>query len=553
MKIETTLLNTLKKQTNIKELNLEIPPSEELGDYSLPCFSLAKVYKKNPNEIALELSSKIKSNILQKIEVKGPYLNFFIKKELLIKEVLNDICKTKENYGKSKEGKNKTILIDMSSPNIAKPFGIGHLRSTIIGNSLSNILSKRGFKVIKINYLGDWGTQFGKLIVGYKRFGNETLLKKEPINHMLDLYVKANNQEFEEEARNWFKKLEEGNKEALKLWKKFRELSLKDFNKIYKLLNIKFNKIIGESYYNKKMNSTINELNKKNLLEKSDGALVVNLEKYNLGLSLIQKSDGATLYATRDITAAIDRYKTYPFHKMIYEVGSEQKLHFKQFFKILELMGYKWAKDCIHVDHGLYLDKDGKKFATRKGKTIFIEDILNKTISLAKKTIQEKNPSLKNKDEVARKIAISAIFYGDLKNNRTNDIIFDIERFLDFEGETGPYIQYSYVRIQSILRKTKFSSKINYNLLEHPQEYKLIKHLSKFPFIIEKAYSELKPNIIANYVFSLSHLFNEYYHSCNILKEKNDLKNARLVLIYAIGSVIKSSLDLLGIETLKEM
>ena len=341
----------------------------------------------------------------------------------------------------------------MSSPNIAKPFGIGHLRSTIIGNSISEIQKKLGYKIIKINYPGDWGTQFGKMIIGYKVFGNAEELKKNPIKHMLEIYVKANSEEFEQQARDEFLKLEQGDKESLKLWKMFKDLSFKEFNKLYEIMGIKFDVVSGESFYNKKMLEVMNELEKKGLLKESEGAKIVDLNEYNLGVCLIQKSDGATLYATRDIAAAMDRYQKYKFDKMIYEVGQEQKLHFQQFFKVLELLGNKWAKDCVHVYHGLYLDKDGKKFATRKGKTVFMEDILNETIFLAEKTITEKNPELKNKEEVARKVAIAAIFYGDLKNNRTNDMIFDIDNFLEFEGNTGPYLQYSYARASSILKK----------------------------------------------------------------------------------------------------
>jgi len=346
----------------------------------------------------------------------------------------------------------------MSSPNIAKPFGIGHLRSTIIGESLSRICYFMGYKTIKVNYLGDWGTQFGKLIVGYKKYGSASKLKKDPINHLLELYVKvSNNPDLEQESRDWFRKLESGDKEALKLWKLFRKLSLEDFSRIYALLNVKFDVISGESLYNNKMDSTIKELESKNLLKESEGAKVVDLEKYGLGICLIKKSDGATLYATRDLTATLDRYKKYKFERMIYEVGSEQKLHFNQVFKVLELLGHSWEKNCIHVDHGLYLGKDGKKLATRKGTNFFMYDILDETISLAKKEIA-KREKLSNSelDKRAKQIALAAIIYGDLKNYRTNDITFDIDRFLEFEGNTGPYLLYTYARARSILRKAKY-------------------------------------------------------------------------------------------------
>ncbi|MDD5149096.1 MAG: arginine--tRNA ligase, partial [Flavobacterium sp.] len=441
--IAKIISNELNKKENEIINLIEIPPNSEMGDFSFPCFHLAKDLKKNPVVISSELALQIQKNIPKEIsEIKsiGPYLNFFIDKKILAENIIKKILKEKEKFGNSNEGKGKKIVVDMSSPNIAKPFGIGHLRSTIIGNSISEIYKKVGYKTIKINYLGDWGTQFGKIIVGYKKFGSAEKLKANPIKHLLEIYVKANQEKYEEESRQWFKKLEDGDKEATKLWKMFRELSLKDFEKIYKILGIKFDVISGESIYNKKMENTIQELKNKNLLVKSEGAFIIDLKKFNLGVALIQKTDGATLYATRDLTAAIDRFNKYKFSKMIYEVGAEQKLHFQQIFKILELLGYSWAKDCVHVSHGLYLDKDGKKFATRHGKTIFMEEILNETIELAKKTILIKNPKLKNKDDVAKKIALAAIFFGDLKNNRTNDIIFDIEKFLEFEGDTGPYL-----------------------------------------------------------------------------------------------------------------
>ena len=537
------------------EKYIEIPKDEKLGDYSLPCFFLAKQMKKSPIEIAKEIAEKLRKNQpeeIEKIEIQNAYVNFFMNKNIFAGKILKEILKRKEKYGYSKEGKGKTIVFDMSSPNIAKPFGIGHLRSTIIGNSLSEIYKKLGYKTIKINYLGDWGTQFGKLIVGYKHFVNDEQLAKNPIQHMLELYVKANAEEYEQEARDWFKKLENNDKEALGLWKKFKALSLKEFDKIYELFGIKFDVISGESFYNNLMDNTIKELKKKNLLEESEKAMVVNLEKYNLGVCLMQKSDKASLYATRDITAAIDRHKKYKFTKMIYEVGAEQKLHFQQIFKVLNMMGYKWAENCIHVYHGLYLDKDGKKFATRKGKTIFMEDILDETITKAIEIIKDKNPELKNKEEAARKIAIAAIFYGDLKNDRIKDIIFDIEKFLDFEGNTGPYLLYSYARASSILRKAKSKkAKKDKNKELEEKEFLLVKKLAEFPEIIKHAEEQLSPNIIANYAYELCQIFNEFYHACPVINSEKE--NFRIELVKAFRIVIKQALFLLGIEVLEEM
>ena len=545
--------NSFNLKLTIQEIEekIEIPPDSLMGDFAFPCFFLSSKLRKAPNEIALKIKNEIKNipKEISEIKVSGAYLNFFVDKKILAVNLIKKALKEKEKYGNSNEGKGKTIVIDMSSPNIAKPFGIGHLRSTIIGNSISNIAKSQEYKTIKINYLGDWGTQFGKIIVGYKKIGNDKELKKDSAKYMLKWYIEGNKKEYEEDARKWFKKLEDGDKETLKLWKMFKDLSIKDFEKIYKILGVKFDVISGESFYNNKMDKTIKELKLKKLLEQSEGALVVNLDKYNLGVCLIQKTDGATLYATRDLTAAIERYDKYKFSKIIYEVGQEQKLHFQQVFKVLELMGYKFSKECVHTSHGLYLDEDGKKFATRKGKTIFMEDILNETIEIAKKKIQEKNTDLKNKNKIARKIAIAAIFYGDLKNQRTNDIVFNIERFLDFDGNTGPYLQYSYARASSILRKAGKNTKKSKALNE--KEIALIKKINDFPEVVKKSYEHLFPNLIANYSFELAQKFNEFYHSCPVIGSENE--QFRLKLVEAFRITIKKSLYLLGIEVMEEM
>ena len=532
---------------------IEFPKESSHGDYAFPCFILAKTMKKNPVEIAREIASKINSKVFEKVEAVGPYVNFFLDSKKNASEILQKIMKLKDKYGSSDFGKGKKVIVDMSSPNIAKPFGIGHLRSTIIGNSLSKISEFMGYKTVKINYLGDWGTQFGKMIVGYKRFGKASELKNNSIKYMLDLYVKGNNEEFEQEARDWFKKLEDKNKEAVRLWKMFKDISLKNFEEIYKILGIKFDVISGESLYNKKMQRVFEDLLKKNLLIRSDGALIVNLEKYNLGVSLIKKNDGTTLYATRDLAAAIDRYEKYKFNKMIYEVGQEQKLHFKQLFKILELMGYSWAKNCAHADHGLYLDSDGKKFSTRKGKTVLMEEVLEETINLAKEEIKKRSSNILNEEleERARKIAISAIFYGDLKNYRSHDMIFDIDRFISFEGDTGPYLLYSYARANSILNKSKIKTE-KLNIIQvNEQEKKLIVALGKFPEVVNQAHEQLAPNLIANYSYNLAQTFNEFYHSCPVLGSAEE--KFRLCLVGCFIQALGNALKLLGIPVLKEM
>jgi arginyl-tRNA synthetase len=551
------IIKALKKYIGLtqKEFEnlIEVPPSPELGDYSFPCFSLAKQHKQAPNKIAEQLAAKIKSPNLEKVEAKGPYLNLFLNRKKLAEKTLSQIQKEKEEYGKENEGKGRTIVIDMSSPNIAKPFGIGHLRSTIIGNAIANIAEARGYKAIRLNYLGDWGTPFAKIIAGYEKWGDEKELKKYPIKHLQEIYVRATKDpEMDEIGRQTFKKLEEGDKKTLALWKKFKDLSIEEFNKLYKIMGIKFDVINGESDYNDKMQKTIKELKEKDLLKESQGATVVDLEKYNLGVCLIQKSDGATLYATRDITAAIDRHKKYNAHKLFYEVGQEQKLHFKQFFKVLELMGYEWAKDCFHIDHGLYLAADGKKFATRKGKTIYMEDIIDETKQLAKQGLKKRGEiSEKELDERSLKIALAAIYYGDLRNHRSSDAIFDIKNILSFEGNTGPYLLYTYARSKSILRKAKsLPKKIEVKDL-NDKEKSLLLQLSKFPEIVENAYKGLAPNLIANYAYEISQSFNEFYHSNQVIGSQNE--KFRLALVEAFSQVLKNALNLLAIPVLEKM
>ena len=553
------VISLLKQQTKLpkeKVLSLlEIPKEPKLGDYAFPCFTLAKQFRKNPADIAKDIAHKME-NILEfeKVEAIGGYVNIFINRTVLAEETLKQIQKEKNNYGSSNLGKGKEIVIDMSSPNIAKPFGIGHLRSTIIGNSLASISSFLGFKTTKINYLGDWGTQFGKLIVGYTQFGSKEKLKKSPIAHLLELYVKVNKDKtLDEASRAAFRDLENGGKSATKLWKLFKEISLKEFDKIYRTLNIKFDITEAESKYASKKKNIISLLKRKNLLEMSENAAIVNLEKYGLGVALIEKADSASLYTTRELAAAIDRYNKYKFSRMLYETGSEQKLHFSQIFKMLELLGYDWARNCIHVEHGLYLDNDGKKFATRKGKTVFMLDILDETQELAKNELQKRYKL--QKKEIERRagaIANAAIFYGDLKNYRANNMVFDIERFVSFEGNTGPYLLYAYARARSILRKAKYKQTIKYKIHAlSDMEKNLVFQLSNFPDVVIEAYNGLAPNIIANYAFQLAQKFNEFYHSSPVIGSENE--EFRLALVSSFSQVLKNSLNLLGIPVLEEM
>ncbi len=552
--IARNISKALGEKAAVVEELIEIPKDSRMGDYALPCFYFAKELKKSPAEIAKEIAEKVDSRGFEKVEACGAYVNFFIDRKKLASEIIQKVFREGEKYGYENFGQKGKVVVEMSSPNIAKPFGIGHLRSTIIGNSLSRIYGFQGHKVIKINYLGDWGTQFGRIILGWKKFGSEAKLKNDPIKHLLEIYVKANKKEFDSEAREWFQRLESGDREAERLWKKFREMSLKDFSKIYSLLGVEFDAVSGESEYNKKMKSVLDELRKKKIIRESDGALICDLKKEGLGVAVIKKKDGATLYMTRDLAAAIDRYKKHKFLKMIYEVGAEQKLHFQQLFKILEMMGYKWADGCVHVEHGLYLDKDGKKFATRKGKTVFMQDVLKETIELAKKEISKRDKSVKGKtlEERARKIAVAAIFYGDLKNHRRNDVIFDLERFLSFEGDTGPYLLYSYARAKSILRKARSDSKKKLSFSDiNDDERNIINFIGMFPEIVIRACKSNSPNIVANYAYQLAKEFNEFYHKNQVLG--NEKENLRLSIVGAFAQTLKNALWLLGISTIEEM
>ncbi len=561
-KLVVELLRKALKEMDVKlseeeiEKRIEIPQNLEWGDYSFPTFFLTEQTKMLPNELSIKLREEI-GNIpqtdLDDVQSVGGYVNFFVDRKNLARKVVWEAITQKAKFGRSKLGEKKKIVIEFSSPNIAKPFGIGHLRSTIIGNSISNIVEFVGYKPVRINYLGDWGTQFGKLIFAFEKWGNEDKLLKDPLNYLQKLYVKANkSKKFEEPSREAFKRLEQKERKCLMLWKLFRNLSLKEFQKIYKTFDIKFDVYSGESESVKYTDRVFKELQTKELIKKSKGAWIVDLKKYNLDICLMQKTDGTTLYATRDLAEAIRRYEKYPFEKMIYEVGQEQKLYFQQIFKILELMGYEWAKNCIHVDHGLYLAKDGKKFSTRRGKTVLMENILKKTKLLAKKEIKKRFPSL-SKDELEKrglKVAIASIFYGDLKNNRTNDMVFDLDKFTSFEGNTGPYLLYSYARASSIIKKAENPKKFEILELE-PKELELVKGLSQFQEIIIDAFEHLNPSIIASYSYQICQKFNDFYQNCPVIGSENE--PFRLALVESFRQILKNSLHLLGISVIEEM
>jgi arginyl-tRNA synthetase len=543
-------------EATIEQL-IEKPKKSEFGDYAFPCFQLAKTRKQAPPLIAKQLSEEIDSPIIEKAEAVGGYVNVFLNKKLVTQNVLNAILTQQQNYGSSSIGKNKVVTIDLSSPNIAKPFSMGHLRSTVIGNALAFIFQKCGYEIVKINHLGDWGTQFGKLITAYKKWGNEEKVLKEPIKELLSLYIKFHQESesdpsLEDEGRAWFKKLEDGDEEALALWSWFRKESLKEFSKIYKLLQVDFDSFAGEAFYNDKMDAVVELLEEKGLLVESDLAQVVALDDENLPPCLIKKSDGATLYATRDLAAALYRKNNYEFEQALYVVGNEQSLHFKQLKAVFRKIGYDWANSLHHIPFGMML-KDGKKMSTRKGKVILLEDVLTESISLSLKNIEAKNPSLENKEEVSKQVGVGAVIFHDLKNYRMNDIEFSLDDMLRFEGETGPYIQYTNARACSLLRKGNWSGLDSAHVeFERSAHWEIISLLKDFSEVILTSLKKYDPSQIAKYAIDLSRAFNQYYGEVRILDDDAE-KHARLALVYAVTVVLQESLRLLGIEAPKEM
>ncbi len=558
------IIEILKEKVKLSfeelERTIEVPPEEKLGDYAFPCFVLSKRLKEPPDKIASELAAQVKPRgLIEKVFSIGPYVNFKVSKVELARTVLSQISQEKESYGGDESGKGKTVVIDFSSPNIAKPFGVGHLRSTVIGNSLYNLFEHQGYKCVGINHLGDWGTQFGKLIVAYQKWGDEKKLQSDPINTLYDLYVEFHkkveeNPSLDEEARMWFKKLEQGEKEAASLWKRFRDYSLKEFQRIYKMLGIEFDSFAGESFYNEFIDSTLDKIEKAGLSRLSQDALIVDLTEYDLPACLLKKKDEATLYATRDITAAVYRYRTYHFHKLLYVVGAAQKLHFQQVFKVLELLGYPWAKDMVHVDFGWVLFKE-KVMSTRKGSIVLLEDVLNRSVDLALKIIKEKNPDLENKEKVAFDVGIGAVVFADLSTRRQKDVNFDWKEVLNFEGQSGPYIQYTHARLCSLIRKygKPIRKDVNFTLLNTEEEYSIAKSLLDYPRQIKLAAESYEPSIISSYLLELCSLFNRFYQRERIITSEEDSTRARILLIKAVQTVVKSGLALLGIKAPERM
>lgn len=565
MDFKSEIAKILKEK--IKNLNeqeifamIEVPPNSAMGDFSLPCFKLSKIMKKSPQSIAQELCLNIKKpEFISEIKVLSGYLNFYLDSYTITKQVMDKVLEEKENYCKKPQN-NETVIVEYSSPNIAKPFHIGHIRTTVIGHALYNLYKHMGYNTLGINHLGDYGTQFGKLIVAYKKWGNPEKLKQEPIKTLLKLYIKFHDEEkndtsLTDQARSWFKKLEEKDKEANELWELFREESLKEFSKVYDMLGIKFDSYAGESFYSDKMPAVIEELKEKKLLQSSNGATIIDLEEYNLGAALIQKSDGSTLYLTRDISAGIYRKNTYDFKKNIYVVGSQQILHFKQFKKIIELMGNSWADDCIHVPFGMVSLEEGV-LSTRKGNVVFLEDVLNNAIEKTKTIIEEKNPDLPNIESLSNEIGIGAVVFQELSNSRTKDYVFSMEKTLSFEGETGPYVQYTHARACSVIRKSNhfdFSNASYKTLIENEDAMAIIKILGSFDNILEKSMSKNEPHHIARYVLDLAQAFNKFYHSNTIISDDEVIKADRLALTRAVSYGIQVALSIFGIKSPEQM
>lgn len=533
---------------------IERPKNPKMGDYAFPAFALAKIEHKNPALIAKDIAEKISDDNFTSIQAVGPYVNFAIDHAKLVNATLNDVLTEKEHFGDQKLGEGN-VPIDMSSPNIAKPMSMGHLRSTVIGNSIAKTLEKVGYTPIKINYLGDYGTQFGKLITAYRLWGNEEDVKKDPITNLFHYYVKFHEEaekdpKLEDEGRAAFKKLENGDEEEIKLWKWFREVSLQEFNRIYKELGVTFDSYNGEAFFNDKMQPVVDELREKGLLEESRGAQVVNLGE-DENPALILKSDGSSLYMTRDLAAALYRKKEYDFVMSLYVAGGEQTGHFKQLKQVLKKMGYDWSDNIHHIPFGL-ITQGGKKLSTRKGNVVFLDQVLKDAVSLAEQQIEEKNPNLSNKKQVAHDVGVGAVVFHDLKNDRMDNFDFDLEEVVRFEGDTGPYVQYTNARAQSILRKANKEISMDNLGLNDDWSFAVAKALADFPAIVEKASEKFEPSIIAKYALDLSKKFNKYYANVRILDEDDQL-NARLALVQATSIVLTEALRLLGVNAPKEM
>ena len=546
---------------------IEIPQDQSMGDYAFPCFRLAKTMRKAPNLIAAELAEKLQGEqLFSEISPVNAYVNMFVSREEMMKSTVSEVLEEKENFGRSDIGGNKKVIVEFSSPNIAKPFHIGHIRSTVIGNSLSKIYDALGYDVFKINHLGDYGTQFGKMICAYRRWGNREDVINSPIKTLLGYYTKFHveveeHPELEGEARAIFTKLEQGSKEEVELWQWFREESLKEFQRVYDMLGIEFDSYNGESFYSDKMPRFEKELSDKGLLHESKGAQVVDLEEYKLGTALIKKSDGSSLYITRDIAAAVYRKENYDFYKNIYVVATQQNLHFQQLFKILELMGYDWANQCVHVPFGMVRLEEGT-MSTRHGRVVFLEDVLNGAIEKTREIIEEKNPNIENLEEITSQVGIGAVVFNELSNNRIKDYTFKWDQILNFDGETGPYVQYTHARCASLLRKAgedivakaQEPKNVDFALLaKSDSAYELTKLIYAFPGVVEQAGEKYEPSIITRHIIDIAQCFNKFYHDEHIIVDDEVEKTSKIALVIATKRVIATGIGLLGMKAPERM
>ena len=546
---------------------IEIPQDQSMGDYAFPCFRLAKTMRKAPNLIAAELAEKLQGEqLFSEVSPVNAYVNMFVSREEMMKSTVSEVLEEKENYGRSDIGGNKKVIVEFSSPNIAKPFHIGHIRSTVIGNSLSKIYDALGYDVFKINHLGDYGTQFGKMICAYRRWGNREDVINSPIKTLLGYYTKFHveveeHPELEGEARAIFTKLEQGSKEEVELWQWFREESLKEFQRVYDMLGIEFDSYNGESFYSDKMPRFEKELLDKGLLQESKGAQVVDLEEYKLGTALIKKSDGSSLYITRDIAAAVYRKENYDFYKNIYVVATQQNLHFQQLFKIIELMGYDWANQCVHVPFGMVRLEEGT-MSTRHGRVVFLEDVLNGAIEKTREIIEEKNPNIENLEEITSQVGIGAVVFNELSNNRIKDYTFKWDQILNFDGETGPYVQYTHARCASLLRKAgedivakaQDPKNVDFALLaKSDSAYELTKLIYAFPGVVEQAGEKYEPSIITRHIINIAQCFNKFYHDEHIIVDDEVEKTSKIALVIATKRVIATGIGLLGMKAPERM
>lgn len=546
---------------------VEIPQDQSMGDYAFPCFRLAKTMRKAPNLIAAELAEKLQGEqLFSEVSPVNAYVNMFVSREEMMKSTVSEVLEEKENFGRSDIGGNKKVIVEFSSPNIAKPFHIGHIRSTVIGNSLSKIYDALGYDVFKINHLGDYGTQFGKMICAYRRWGNREDVINSPIKTLLGYYTKFHveveeHPELEDEARAIFTKLEQGSKEEVELWQWFREESLKEFQRVYDMLGIEFDSYNGESFYSDKMPRFEKELSDKGLLQESNGAQVVDLEEYKLGTALIKKSDGSSLYITRDIAAAVYRKENYDFYKNIYVVATQQNLHFQQLFKIIELMGYDWADQCVHVPFGMVRLEEGT-MSTRHGRVVFLEDVLNGAIEKTREIIEEKNPNIENLEEITSQVGIGAVVFNELSNNRIKDYTFKWDQILNFDGETGPYVQYTHARCASLLRKAgedivakaQDPKNVDFALLSKSDSaYELTKLIYAFPGVVEQAGEKYEPSIITRHIIDIAQCFNKFYHDEHIIVDDEVEKTSKIALVIATKRVIATGIGLLGMKAPERM